>query len=219
MVRHDFHLPAMADRCHGNNRTKGLTKMLAGRHSTAQRARLAIFAFTLAVAGCAPGADLPPVPPAYSGPYILGPGDNVRVITFGDATLSGNFAVDESGNMSMPLLGAVKAGGLTTDALQAVVIGELRARKLFNDPSVVIEVATRRPVFVLGEVQRPGRYPYEPGMTVTSAIAIAGGYTYRAVKQRAEVTRQTDHGSVKGQIDPDAAAQAGDVIMVLERHF
>ena len=95
----------------------------------------------------------------------------------------------------------------------------MRDRKLFNAPSVVIEVATRRPVFVLGEVQRPGRYPYEPGMTITSAVAIAGGYTYRAVKQRAEVTRQTGHGSVKGQADPDAAMQAGDVVTVLERHF
>ena len=193
--------------------------MSAARHHAAQRARLALFACALALAGCAPGADLPPVPPAYTGPYLLGPGDDVRIITFGDTTLSGNFAVDESGFISMPLLGPVKASGLTTDALQAVVMGQLRSRKLFNAPSVVIEVATRRPVFVLGEVQKPGRYTYEPGMTVTSAVAIAGGYTYRAVKQRAEVTRQTDSGSVKGQADPDAPVQAGDVITVLERHF
>ena len=88
----------------------------------AQRTRLAFFA-VLALAGCAPGADLPQVPPAYTGPYLLGPGDDVRIITFGDTTLSGNFAVDETGFISMPLLGQVKASGLTTDALQGVVIG------------------------------------------------------------------------------------------------
>ncbi len=193
--------------------------MPAARPSAAQRMRLAMFASAITLAGCAPGSDLPPVPPTYSGPYLLGPGDDVRIITFGDTTLSGNFAVDESGFIAMPLLGPIKASGLTTDALQAVLTTELRSRKLFNAPSVVIEVATRRPFYVLGEVQKPGQYPYQPGMTVTSAIAIAGGYTYRAVKQRAEVTRQTDHGSVKGQADPDAAVQAGDVITVLERHF
>jgi polysaccharide export outer membrane protein len=181
--------------------------------------RLALFACAITLAGCAPGADLPPVPKAYSGPYLLGPGDEVRIITFGDATLSGNFAVDESGHISLPLLGQVKAGGLTTDALQAAVMEQLQSRKLFNAPSVVIEVATRRPVFVLGEVQRPGRYSYEPGMTVTSAVAIAGGFTYRAVKARVEVSRQTEQGSVKGQADPDAPVQAGDVVTVLERHF
>jgi polysaccharide export outer membrane protein len=193
--------------------------MPAAPSSVAGRVRLALFACGVLLAGCAPGADLPPVPPAYAGPYLLGPGDDVRIITFGDTTLSGTFGVDETGDIAMPLLGPVKAAGLTTDALQGVVMGELRRRKLFNAPSVVIEVSTRRPVFVLGEVQKPGQYPYQPGMTVVSAVAIAGGYTYRAVKQRVEVARVTQHGQVKGQADPDAAVQAGDVITVLERHF
>jgi polysaccharide export outer membrane protein len=99
------------------------------------------------------------------------------------------------------------------------VIAELRDRKLFNAPSVVIEVFTRRPVFVLGEVQKPGQYPYEPGMTVLSAVAIAGGYTYRAVKRRVEIERESGSGKATGQADPGAALQPGDVVTVLERHF
>ncbi len=135
MVRHDFRLSAMVARCHGEVRHKGFITMPAARRSTTPRARQVLSACVLALAGCAPGSDLPPVPPAYAGPYLLGPGDDVRIITFGDTTLSGNFAVDESGHISMPLLGPVKAGGLTTDALQAEVIEELRNRKLFNAPS------------------------------------------------------------------------------------
>jgi polysaccharide export outer membrane protein len=183
------------------------------------RARAALMAWVLALSACTPGADLPPVPPAYSGPYLLGPGDEVRMITFGDTTLTGNFTVDESGHVALPLLGRVKAAGLTTDALQSEVIAELRDRKLFNAPSVVIEVFTRRPVFVLGEVQKPGQYPYEPGMTVLSAVAIAGGYTYRAVKRRVEIERESGSGKATGQADPGAALQPGDVVTVLERHF
>ncbi len=203
--------------------TKGQTKMPAAypaANSLAARGTCAaLLACALVLAGCAPGSDLPALPPATSGPYLLGPGDSVRLITFGDTTLTGTFGVDESGNIYVPLLGPVKAAGLSTDALQAVVMGDLQTRKLFKSPSVVIEVATRRPVFVLGEVQRPGRFAYEPGMTVQSVVAIAGGFTYRAVKQRVEVARITDHGSVKGQADPDAQVQAGDIITVLERHF
>jgi polysaccharide export outer membrane protein len=150
---------------------------------------------------------------------LLGPGDEVRIITFGDTSLSGNFSVDEGGHISMPLLGLVQASGLTTEALQTEIISELKTKKLYLAPSVVIEVATRRPVFVLGEVQRPGQYPYEPGMTIDSAVAVAGGFTYRAVKARVEVKRQEPGHAMRGQADPDAAVQPGDVITVLERHF
>jgi polysaccharide export outer membrane protein len=181
---------------------------------------LVVFAFcVLAVAACSPGDDLPPVPAAYSGPYLLGPGDEIRMITFGDATLTGNFAVDESGHIALPLLGPVKAAGLTTTDLQSLVTEALKNRKLFNAPSVVIEVTSRRPVFVLGEVQKPGGFPYEPDMTVRSAVALAGGYTYRAYKGRVEVVRHTDAGRVTGQASPDAPLQPGDEVTVLERHF
>jgi len=179
----------------------------------------AALACALALAACAPGSDLPPVPAAYAGPYLLGPGDEVRIITFGDTSLSGSFAVDEGGHISMPLLGLVQASGLTTEALQTEIIDELKAKKLYLAPSVVIEVATRRPIFVLGEVQKPGQYPYEPGMTMESAVAVAGGFTYRAVKARVEVKRQEPGHAVRGQADPDAAVQPGDVITVLERHI
>ena len=185
----------------------------------AQRLRALAAVATLAMASCSPGADLPPVPPAYAGPYLLGPGDELHITTFGDTTLTGTFGVDESGHMSFPLLGTLKAAGLTTDALQAEIVGALREKKLFNAPSVVIEVSTRRPVFVLGEVQKPGQYPYEPRMTVLSAVAIAGGFTYRAVKQRVEVVREVGDTKVTGQAGADAAVQPGDVVTVLERHF
>ncbi len=173
----------------------------------------------LALAACSPGADLPPVPAAYDGPYLLGPGDDIRMITFGDATLTGTFSVDESGRVGLPLLGPVKASGLTTEQLQTDIIDRLKSRKLYNNPSVVIEVAGRRPVFVLGEVQKPGGFPFQPDMTVRGAVALAGGYTYRAFKARVEIVRKTGAGRVTGQAAPDALLQPGDEVTVLERHF
>jgi polysaccharide export outer membrane protein len=173
----------------------------------------------MSLAACAPGADLPPVPPAYTGPYLLGAGDDIRMITFGDATLTGTFSVDESGRVGLPLLGPVNAAGLTTAQLQTDIIDALKRKKLYNNPSVVIEVASRRPVFVLGEVQKPGGFPFEPDMSVRSAIALAGGFTYRAYKNRVEIVRKTSTGKVKGQATPDAPLQPGDEVTALERHF
>ena len=170
------------------------------------------------LAGCAPGGDLPHLPPPDQA-YRLGPGDEVRVITYGESSLTGSFRVDDSGRIDLPLLGQVKAAGLTTSQLADHVELALRTRKLLTDPSVTIESALRRPVFVLGEVQHPGRYAYEPGMTVLSAVAIAGGFTYRAVKRRVEIVRQGADGPMDGQAGAGDPVAPGDVINVLERHI
>jgi polysaccharide export outer membrane protein len=153
------------------------------------------------------------------GGYRLSTGDQVRLITFNEQSLSGDFTVDDSGYVAIPLLGPVHAQGLTTRELASKVAGELKARKFFVDPSIVVEVVKYRPVFVLGEVQHPGPFPYQPHMTLLSAVAMAGGFTPRAVKARAEVVRPEDGGTLKGGLDPDSAVAPGDIITVLERTF
>jgi polysaccharide biosynthesis/export protein len=187
-----------------------------------RRSRLAASAAALAallLGACQPGADLPSLPPPASVAYTLGPGDAVRVITFGEPTLTGQFTVGDGGAVAVPLLDSVPAAGLTTEALAAAISFRLREKNLLRNPSVSVEVVGYRPIFVLGEVSRPGQYPYQPGMTLLSAVAVAGGFTYRAVEDTASVVR-SDHGTPREwRADRAALLQPGDVVTIFERHF
>jgi polysaccharide biosynthesis/export protein len=172
----------------------------------------------LPLLGCAPGGGLPPIPPG-SGVYRLGPGDAVRLITYGEDGLTGDFRVSDAGTIAIPLLGNVRAAGLTPAELEQLVAHELKAAKLLRDPSVAAEVTGYRPIFVLGEVNKPGEYPYQPGMTVVTAAAVAGGYTYRAVQDYASVVRTVQGQAVEGKATRQTYLQPGDVVTVYERWF
>jgi polysaccharide export outer membrane protein len=169
--------------------------------------------------GCVPGRDLPPLPPYQASAYRLGGGDQLRVITYGEDQLTGEFRVDDQGRIAMPLLGGVQAGGLTPQQLEQALASELRRRNLMRDPSVSVEVLAYRPIFVLGEVAKPGQYPYQPGMTVLTSAAVAGGFTYRAVQDYAAVIRTTNGRAVEGLARPDTFLAPGDVVKVFERRF
>ena len=173
----------------------------------------------LMLAGCAPGADLPSLPEATSETYRLGSGDQVRVITFGEQQLTGEFRVSDSGNIAVPLLGVVAAAGLTPGELGNRIAGSLQEKKLFSHPSVSVEVIHYRPIFVLGEVAKPGEFPYQPGMTMLTAVAVAGGFTYRAVQQYASDVRLIERHAVEGRIDRKTVLQPGDVVTIYERIF
>ena len=108
-------------------------------------------------------------------PYLLASGDRLRVIVFGQDNLSNSFSVDGAGNISMPLIGLVKASGLTTADLERVD-RSAAAQRLLREPRVSVEVEAYRPFFVLGEVTTAGQYPFINGMTVQNAVAVAGGY-------------------------------------------
>lgn len=168
---------------------------------------------------CAPGANLPPISEYHMQGYKLGSGDQVRIITFGEDQLTGNFRVDDRGNIALPLLGDVKADNLTPDQLSSTISAELRRRKLLQDPSVAVEVVAFRPIFVLGEVARPGEYPYRPGMTMLTTVAVAGGFTYRGVKDYASVVRTTNDHAIEGKVTPLSFIAPGDVVQVYERRF
>ena len=182
------------------------------------RRTLPLFA-AAALAACAKGRDLPPLPDLASTAYRLGPNDQIRIITFGEDALSEIFRVNDGGNVALPLLGSVRAQGLTTDELGSHIAGLLKSRNLLRSPSVSIEVTEYRPVFVLGEVTRPGQFIYQPAMTVLSAIAIAGGFTYRAVEDYVAVTRVIDGKSVQGKAGPATVMVPGDIVTVFERYF
>jgi len=180
-----------------------------------------LLAVCLLVAGCsAPGADLPPIPnPPPGAAYLLGPGDQIRIITFGEEQLTGEFRVSDSGTIALPLIGSIPASGRTTKDIEAEITQALKQGKLFRDPSVSVEITAYRPIFILGEVSKPGQFPYQPGMTVLTAVTVAGGFTYRAVKDTASIVRTEDGKAVEGRAGRMTFVQPGDVITIYERVF
>jgi polysaccharide biosynthesis/export protein len=170
-------------------------------------------------ASCAPGSDLPPLPESDSGPYRLGPADQVRIVTYGEDRLTDKYPIDDNGNISIALLGNLKAGGLTTAELESEIKQRMIEQKVLLDPSVSVTVVEYRPIFVLGEVTKPGQYPYQPGMTVLTAVAVAGGFTYRAQTEHASILRQINGHSVEGRVPRGMEVYPGDVITIFERYF
>jgi polysaccharide export outer membrane protein len=156
------------------------------------------------------------------GPYTLDSGDKLRIVVFGQDTLSNNYTVDAQGQVNLPLIGSVPARGSTTSQLSAAIASRLK-QSYIRDPSVAVDVDTYRPFFVLGEVAFPGQYPYVPNMTVENAIAIAGGFTPRAAKDKVKVTRQVQvqgqAATARYELPLRMPVRPGDTITVTERWF
>ena len=157
-------------------------------------------------------------PVAADGSYRLGEGDKVRVIVFGEEDLSGEFVVDDAGQISLPLVGQVPAANTTTRELELAVANKLKEGYL-RDPRVSVEVLNFRPIYIHGEVNKPDKYPYVNGMTVMNAIAMAGGYTYRADTDDVYITRGNSPVEQKVDVTPMTRVEPGDVIRVPERFF
>jgi polysaccharide export outer membrane protein len=173
----------------------------------------------LLVSACDPGSGLPPLPMAEGGPYTLGTGEQVRIVIFGQGQLTGEFTVNDAGYISVPLLGNIPANGETTDELAQTISTALQDKKILVNPSVSVEVLRYRPVFILGEVAKPGQYPYEPGMTAVTLVAIAGGFTYRAQTGYVSVLRKIDGHVAEGRAPRGEQLLPGDVVTIFERYF
>lgn len=152
------------------------------------------------------------------GGYRLGAGDKVRITVFGEDDLTGEFEVDSTGSIAMPLVGEVPAGGKTPRELERALTNMLDKGYLVN-PRVNVEVLNFRPFFILGEVNKPGSYPYVNDMTVISAVALAGGYTTRAKTGQVLIKHASDPSKQEVPAAEDARVGPGDVIRVEERFF
>jgi protein involved in polysaccharide export with SLBB domain len=150
--------------------------------------------------------------------YRLGPDDKIRVITFDEPQLTGEFFVNSSGNISLPLIGDVPAKGRTVGEVRADIENMLRQGYIKN-PSVSVEVLTFRPFYILGEVNKPGEYPYTNGLTVQNAVATAGGYTYRANEKYIFIKHENDTEEIKTTVEASTAVHPGDTLRVGERYF
>jgi polysaccharide export outer membrane protein len=151
-------------------------------------------------------------------PYLLDSGDRLRISVYGQEGLTNTYIVDASGRITMPFIGAVSARGCSTTQLARIIADRLRGG-FIRDPHVAIEVETYRPFFILGEVLAPGQYPYVPNMTVETAVAIAGGYTPRAYRWNAEVSRSAGGLTARQKVPTIAPVRPGDTINITERWF
>jgi polysaccharide export outer membrane protein len=150
--------------------------------------------------------------------YRLGPNDRTRIIVFGQPNLTGEFALDGSGVLAFPLIGNIDANGMTPRELQSAIAKKLDPDYMHN-PSVSVEVATRRPFYVIGEVQKPGAYPYVPELTLLDAVATAGGQTYRANMSSFYIKRRVNGQVVRVLANQESQLQPGDTVIVRERFF
>jgi protein involved in polysaccharide export with SLBB domain len=150
--------------------------------------------------------------------YTLGVGDQLRVSVFGEQDLSGEFVIDGSGSVSLPLVGEVRARGLTVREFRTELETILRNGYL-NDPRVNAEVINFRPFFIMGEVESSGEYPYADGLTVMNAIARAGGFTYRANTRMVFIKRAGASQEVAVPMTATLRVMPGDTIRVGERFF
>ncbi len=183
---------------------------------------LAIVAL-LGLCACATESVLPIGNGGYSvaqgSDYKLGPGDKVRVNVFGEEQLSGEFLVSNSGAVAIPLVGSVPAGGLSLVAFGTEIEEKLTASGMVRSPRVSADIVQYRPYYILGEVNKPGQYTYAIGLTVTKAVATAGGFTYRANGKVAYITREGMTAETPVSVTAATWIGPGDTVRIGERMF
>ena len=173
---------------------------------------------TNAPAPVLPAAYAAPAPVRYDQPYRLDAGDRLRVVVYGQEGLTNTYSISAGGTITMPLIGTVPARGRTPQGLAAEISARLR-NGFIREPSVAVEIEAYRPFFILGEVQAPGQYPYVPNMTAESAVAIAGGFSPRARKDRVTITHTGASGTSREIVPPGTPISPGDTVLVGERWF
>ena len=187
-----------------------------------RRALLRAMAFVVGVGAIAACGTTSAEPPSRgmgssTSDYRLGPADQLRITVFNEAGLTGQFVVGSQGTIAYPLVGDIRAAGLTvaefTESLRTALSQYLRS------PSVSVEVANYRPFFILGEVTRPGTYPYAVDLTVLNAVATAGGFSYRANQRRVYIRHANESDEHAYPLTPSTPVLPGDTIRIGERLF
>lgn len=157
-------------------------------------------------------------PANYAPSYTLDSGDKLRVVVFGQDGITNSYMVDASGNISLPLIGTVPARGLATQQLAKIIANRLK-QGYVREPHVTVEIEAYRPFFILGEVTNPGQYPYVANLTAEMAVAIAGGFSPRAKKNKVELNRNAPGQQIHGDVPLGYPLRPGDTIVVKERWF
>jgi polysaccharide export outer membrane protein len=169
--------------------------------------------------GCgssAPGGAAPV--PLAGQPVPLGPGDRLHITVYGQDLMTNDYMVDRDGSVALPLAGRVQIGGMVTADAEAAIRKKL-GRGIVVDPNVTVDVIQYRPIYVIGEVNKPGAYDYTSNIVMINAVALAGGFTYRAGKEGVLVLRGSEASEQRYHATQTTALQPGDVVLVPERFF
>lgn len=181
---------------------------------------LTIMFLLLALSGAAFAQETAPAASAVSADqdYHLGVADKVRVIVYDEPSLSGEYLVNANGSVSMSLIGNVPAQGRTASQVAEDIRTKL-ADGYIREPKVSIDVLTFRPYYILGEVKKPGQYPYSSGLTVLNAVATAEGFSYRADRKHVFLRRAGDDKEQRIRLDASVRVSPGDTVRIGERFF
>lgn len=208
-----------------NRPLRNILRRLATMVSSALAAPALLSCAALPTGGhLSPDAATPPTRSASAAPTTtlaeprLSPADTVRINVYGEASLSGDFTVGPDGIVTLPLIGRQPANGLSCLELQAAITVALQQGFLTN-PRVSVELISRRPFYILGEVNKPGEYPFSPDMTVLNAVAMAQGFTYRANSRRVFIRHAREDQERRIDLTPATPVQPGDTLRIGERYF
>jgi len=181
---------------------------------------MCVLASAVLLPGCSSSVGgLQPISNTAAAEYRVGPGDRLRITVQDLKDASADYTIDDTGMVSLPLIKSIPINGKTYREVELAIEDELRKQQILVSPKVSVQPLELRPFYIMGEVARPGEYPYRQGMTVFSAISIAGGYTYRAATGSVEVTRNLDGKKVVGSATAETPIQPGDHIRVVEKWF
>jgi polysaccharide export outer membrane protein len=177
-------------------------------------------AVALCLTGCA--ADIartdPGAPPAAAYVYRLAPDDHLRINVYNEPGVSGEYAVNSEGDISFPLVGMISAKGQTLSEFSAALTQTLQTR-YFKNAHLVVDLIASRPIYVLGEVNKAGQFPYQSGITVLGAVATAGGFTYRANQKSVMIRHIGEAAEQRAPLTADVIVQPGDTVRIRERNF
>ncbi|MEH6756679.1 MAG: polysaccharide biosynthesis/export family protein [Parasphingorhabdus sp.] len=178
-----------------------------------------ILILSLTLAGCASTSNLPVLELSVDqAVYKLGSGDQVKITVYGEEKLTGTYPINGQGRISFPLIGELQASEKTVSEFETMLRTAL-AEGFLNEPNVVVEVLNYRPYYILGEVGKPGEYPFVNGLTIFSAVARAGGFGYRADKKRIYIRHTANKDELLYKLEGGTPVQPGDTIRVAERSF
>jgi polysaccharide biosynthesis/export protein len=178
-------------------------------------------ALTAIAGGCSTGAGtLPPLPlSAATQEYRLAAGDRIRLQVYGLDSFNSEYVIGDSGMLSLPMIDSIPVAGMTLHEVEQSVERRLAEQQILREPVVSAQHIQLRPFYIMGEVRNPGEYAFRPGTTVMSAVALAGGFTYRAANQSVAVTRTVNGREFTGSATQDTRIQPGDRIRVFEKWF
>jgi polysaccharide export outer membrane protein len=150
---------------------------------------------------------------------LLQPGEKIKITVYGEETLTGDYDVSPSGYVTMPLIGAIKAAGRSQSEFGKDIATRYSHGGFLQDPHVTVAVVQFKPFYVLGEATTPGEYPFRSGLNVHTAVAMAGGFTYRASRSYVLIRHAGDEVWKEYSLAEPVPIAPGDLIRVPERYF